>query len=141
MVTRGILDTSTVVDLSRVDVDDLPDEPLITTITLAELTIGPLVARTDQQRAARQGVLQQAEVSFDPIPFDAQAARAFGHVAAALRASGRKPQARSFDALIAAVAISHGLPIHTANPGDFSSIDDLKVVPVRRVDAPDAGPP
>ena len=53
----------------------------------------------------------------------------------------RQPQARSFDALIAAVAISHGLPIHTANPGDFSSIDDLTVVPVRRVDAPDAGPP
>lgn len=138
MVTRGILDTSTVVDLPAVNVEDLPDEPLITTITLAELTIGPLVARTVQQRATRQGVLQQAEATFEPIPFDAQAARAFGRVAASLRASGRKPQARSFDALIAAVAISRGLPLHTANPDDFSSIDDLTVVPVRRGGMPPA---
>ncbi|MBP9919733.1 MAG: type II toxin-antitoxin system VapC family toxin, partial [Dermatophilaceae bacterium] len=94
-MTRGILDTSTIVDLPRVNADDLPDEPLITTITLAELTIGPLVARTDHQRAARQSVLQQAEATFEPLPFDAQAARAFGRVAAALRSSGRKPQARS----------------------------------------------
>ena len=133
-MTRGILDTSTIVDLPRVNADDLPDEPLITTITLAELTIGPLVARTDHQRAARQSVLQQAEATFEPLPFDAQAARAFGRVAAALRSSGRKPQARSLDALIAAIAISHGIPIHTANPDDFASIDELTVVPVRRID-------
>lgn len=80
-------------------------------------------------------MLQQAEATFEPLPFDAQAARAFGQVAAALRASGRKPQARSFDALIAAVAITRGLPIHTANPDDFCAIDALTVVPVRRTDA------
>src|SRR5262249_20169270 len=69
----------------------LPTEPLITAITLAELSVGPLVAQTEQERAARQAHLQQAETDFDPIPLDAAAARAFGQVAASLRRSGRKP--------------------------------------------------
>ena len=71
-----------------------PTEPLITAITLAELSVGPLVAATDEERAARQAHLQQAEADFDPLPFDAGAARTFGQVAAALRRAGRKPAAR-----------------------------------------------
>lgn len=54
--------------------------------------------------------LQQAESDFDPLPFDAAAARAFGRVATALRRSGRKPRARAYDAMIAAVALARGLP-------------------------------
>ena len=91
---RGILDTSTVIMLGRLDDPALlPDEPLITAITLVELTMGPLVATTDQTRAARQAHLQQAESDFDALPFDASAARAFGRVAASLRQSGRKSAA------------------------------------------------
>jgi tRNA(fMet)-specific endonuclease VapC len=83
---RGLLDTSTLILLPQLDdATQLPHEPLISTITLAELSVGPLVARTAQQRAARQAHLQQAEADFEPLPFDAAAARAFGHVAAALR--------------------------------------------------------
>src|SRR5947209_13907744 len=70
--TRGILDTSTLILLPRLSAaEHLPAEPLITAVTLAELSVGPLVARTDQERAARQAHLQQAETDFDPIPFDA----------------------------------------------------------------------
>ena len=73
---RGVLDTNTVIMLSRVtDASSLPLEPLITAVTLAELSVGPLVASTDAERAARQAHLQQAEADFDPLPFDAQAAR------------------------------------------------------------------
>lgn len=128
---RGILDTSTVIMLSRLaDLSVLPDEPLITAITLAELTVGPLVATTDRERAARQAHLQQAESDFDAVPFDASAARAFGRVAASLRQSGRKTVVRSYDAMIAAIALAHALPVYTCNPGDFTGIDGLEVVAV-----------
>lgn len=129
--SRGILDTNTVILLPRIgDPAFLPDEPLITAITLAELTVGPLVAGSDEERAARQAHLQQAEADFEPIPFDANAARAFGQVAASLRRSGRKTAARSFDAMIAATALANELPLYTCNPADFSDIAGLDVVAV-----------
>jgi tRNA(fMet)-specific endonuclease VapC len=128
---RGVLDTSTLILLGRVaEAHALPDEPLITAVTLAELTVGPLVARTDEERAARQAHLQQAEADFDPLPFDRAAARSFGQVAMSLRRSGRKPAARAYDALIAATAISCGLPVYTCNPDDFHGIAGLAVVSV-----------
>jgi predicted nucleic acid-binding protein len=122
---RGILDTSAVVLLGRLHPSDLPEEPVITAVTLAELSVGPLVATTPKERATRQGVLQQAEADFQPLPFDADAARAFGRVAASLRASGRKVQARSYDAMIAATAIATELPLYTVNPDDFTGIEGL----------------
>ncbi|HUK71015.1 MAG TPA: type II toxin-antitoxin system VapC family toxin [Streptosporangiaceae bacterium] len=128
---QGILDTSTVIAMRQItDPAALPAEPLITTVTLAELSAGPLVARDDQERAARQAHLQQAEADFDPLPFDRAAARAFGWVAASLRKSGRKATARAYDALIAATALANGLPVYTCNAADFEGIDGLDVVPV-----------
>lgn len=127
----GLLDTSTVILLPRLrNPEALPDRPLISTITLAELSVGPLVAINDDERAARQAHLQQAEADFDPLPFDADAARAFGQVAASLRRSGRKAAARAYDAMIAAIAVANGLPLYTCNPDDFVGIDGLKVVAV-----------
>jgi predicted nucleic acid-binding protein len=113
------------------DPSALPLEPLITTVTLAELSVGPLVAHDERERAARQAHLQEAEADFDPLPFDRASARAFGQVAASLRRSGRKTTARAYDALIAATAMAHGMPVHTCNPADFQGIDGLHVVPVR----------
>ena len=82
---RGVLDTSAVIQLGRIaDAGLLPAEPLITAVTLGELSVGPLVAHDVQERAARQAHLQQAEADFEPLPFDAAAARAFGRVAASL---------------------------------------------------------
>jgi tRNA(fMet)-specific endonuclease VapC len=134
--SRGVLDTSTVVLLGRLSgaEQSLPDEPVITAVTLAELSVGPLVATDEAERAARQAHLQQAEADFEPLPFDAQAARAFGGVAASLRRAGRKPAARAYDAMIAATALANGLPVHTCNPDDFVGIDGLAVVAVPHPD-------
>lgn len=127
---RGILDTSALIDLDRLDPVALPTEVLITAVTLAELSVGPHVATSEAHRAARQAHLQQAEADFDPIPFDAGAARAFGRVASALRQAGRKPAARAYDALIAATAIAQELPLYTCNPNDFAGVPELDLRPV-----------
>ena len=133
---RGLLDTSAVILLRRLDDPNvLPPEPLISAITLAELSVGPLVATTEEDRAARLARLQQAEADFDPLPFDAAAARVFGRVAASLRRAGRKPSARSYDAMIAAVAVANEVPLFTCNPDDFAGIDGLTVVPIPHPDA------
>lgn len=129
--TQGLLDTSTVLHLPRLtDPSLLPDEPLISAITLAELSVGPLVATSAKVRRARQAHLQQAEADFDPLPFDEAAARAFGRIAASLRKAGRKPTARTYDAMIAAVAVANGLALWTCNPADFERMDGLEVVAV-----------
>lgn len=128
---RGILDTSTLIVLGRLgDEAPLPDRPLITAVTLAELSVGPLVATSGDERARRQAHVQQAEADFEPLPFDSSAARAFGRVAASLRTAGRKPAARAYDAMIAATALSNDLPVFTCNPEDFERIDGLEVVSV-----------
>ena len=135
-VTDGLLDTSTVILLRRLeDATVLPSHPAISTISLAELSVGPLVTDDPSERAARQAHLQQAEADFDPIPFDQAAARAFGRVASSLRVSGRKRAARAYDALIAAVAVANDLPLHTVNPSDFEGIAELEIVAVPHPDA------
>jgi tRNA(fMet)-specific endonuclease VapC len=135
--SRGILDTSTVILLEKLtDATTLPAEPLITAVTLAELSVGPLVANGQSERVARQTQLQQAEADFEPLPFDASAARAFGRVAASLRRSGRKATARTYDAMIAATAVANDLPLYTCNPADFSGIDGLDVVAIPVPDRP-----
>jgi hypothetical protein len=134
---RGVLDTSTVILLGRLqDVSVLPEETLITAVTLAELSVGPLVAGGEAERAARQAQLQQAEADFEPLPFDAGAARAFGRVAASLRRSGRKAGARAYDAMIAAIALANDLPVYTCNPTDFNAIDGLEVIDVPMPESP-----
>lgn len=127
----GLLDTSVVIELGSLTLDELPAESFISAVTLAELSVGPLVATEDAERIARQAVLQVAESSFSALPFDAESARVFGRVAAALRASGRKRRARAYDALIAATALRHALPVYTRNPADFEGIDGLEVRTVR----------
>lgn len=129
--TRGLLDTSTWIRLRELrDPSVLPDEPVLSAVTIAELSVGPLVAKSPAERAARQSHLQLAEATFDPLPFDVAAARAFGGVAASLRTGGRKVAARSYDAMIAAIAIANGIPVYTCNPSDFAGIGGLQVVAV-----------
>jgi len=133
--TGGVLDTNVVILLPRItDPAVLPAEPSVTAITLAELSVGPLVAATDTERANRQAQLQQAESDFDPLPFDGAAARAFGRVAADLRGAGRKATARAYDALIAATAIANGLPLYTTDPDDYAAIAELELVQVPHPD-------
>lgn len=127
----GPLDTNVVINLPCLgDSSALPDVPLICTITLAKLSVGSLVAASEPERAKRQVVLRRVKADFDPLPFDAAAARAFGRVAADLRQAGRKRQAHAYDALIAAVALARNLPVHTGNPADFEGIGNLRVVAI-----------
>ncbi|MGH3849418.1 MAG: type II toxin-antitoxin system VapC family toxin [Pseudonocardiaceae bacterium] len=131
----GVLDTNTLILIDRLTVNDLPAEPVITSVTLAELSVGPLVTDDPAERSARQARLQEAEAIFEPLPFDASAARAYGRVAASLRHAGRKTTARAFDALIAATAIASDLPLYTCNPRDFDGIDELTVVSIPHPDS------
>jgi predicted nucleic acid-binding protein len=127
---QGILDTSAVIVLSDVAAEHFPTKGLITTITLAELSVGPLIARSAREQTIRQQHLQLAEADFEALPLDSTAARAFGRVSASLRREGRKAQARTYDAMIAAIAVAKGLPLYTCNPGDFEGIEGLEVVAV-----------
>lgn len=106
---RGILDTSVVIDLEQIDPSRLPIEVAISTITMAELAAGPHATPDPEERARRQDRLQRAEAAFDPLPFDAEAARAYGRIYAAVVAVGRKARgARAVDLLVAAVACAAG---------------------------------
>ena len=126
---RGILDTSVVIDLERLDASELPLEVAVTSITMAELAAGPHATSDVAERARRQDRLQRAEAAFDPLPFDAAAARAYGRIYAAVVAQGRKARgARAVDLLIAAVAAAVELPLCTRNPDDFAGLDDLVTV-------------
>lgn len=128
---RGILDTSVIIQLDRLsDAEPLPITPLITAISLAELSVGPLVAGNEVEQARRQAHVQLAESAFSPLPFGVEAARVFGSVAASLRQAGRKPAARGKDAMIAAIALANRLPIYTCNARDFEGIDGLEVVTI-----------
>ena len=131
---QGMLDTNIVILRKWVDASELPDEMAISAITLAELSAGPHEVRgNDEQdtydehaeRARRLEILQRAESEFEPVPFDAEAARLFGRVTAAVIATGRKPRHRVADLMIAATAIAEGLPLFTTNPGDFAGLERL----------------
>lgn len=123
---RGLLDTSVIIDLERLDPADLPIESAISAITMAELAGGPHATQDPDERARRQDRLQRAEAVFDPLPFDSEASRAYGRVYAAVVAAGRKARgARAVDLLLAATACSVGLPLYTRNPDDFRALNDL----------------
>lgn len=98
----------------------------ISTVSLAELAAGPHASSDGAQRAARQERLQRAESTFEPLPFDLAAARAYGRLYAAVVGAGRKARGqRALDLLIAATALGAELPLFTRNPEDFGAIDDV----------------
>jgi predicted nucleic acid-binding protein len=120
--TRGLLDTSVVVDHDLIDPARLPDESAIAAITLAELAAGPHATDDDAERARRQDRLQWATTSWDPVPFDGDAARAYGRVYAAARSAGRTSRTRLADLLIAATAVANDLDLYTRNPTDVAGL-------------------
>jgi len=123
---KGLLDTSVVIDLDHLAGAKLPVEIAISAITLAELAAGPHATRDPEVRAARQERLQRVEATFDPLPFDDQAARAYGRVYAAVVVAGRKARGpRALDLQIASIALANGLPLYTRNPKDLRAIEHL----------------
>ncbi|MBM9510457.1 type II toxin-antitoxin system VapC family toxin [Actinacidiphila acididurans] len=139
---QGLSDTDIVILRKWIDPEELPAEVAISAVTLAELSAGPHeVRRNDEQddydehaeRARRLDVLQRAENEFDPVPFDAEAARIYGRLCAAVIGAGRKPRRRVADLMIAAIAIAEELPLYTTSPDDYRGLDSLlTVVPVTR---------
>ena len=135
-IPRGIIDTSVVIDLEHVSAGDLPAELAVSAVTLAELAAGPHATTDTAERARRQDRLQRAEATFEPLPVDANVARAYGRIYAAVAGAGRKARgARSLDLLIAATALASDLPLYTRNPDDFRGtetlIDVVAVEPAR----------
>lgn len=125
-IARGVLDTSVVINLETIDPNALPLEVAVTTLTMAELAAGPHAATNAAERARRQDRLQRTEAAFSPLPFDADAARAYGRVYAAVIAAGRKARgSRAIDLMIAAIACSLELPLYTRNPNDFAALEGL----------------
>lgn len=123
---RGLIDTSVVIDLEELDSTDLPVEVAISSLTLAELAAGPHATDDVDERARRQDRLQRTEAAFDPLPFDAEAARSYGRIYAAVSGAGRKARGpRAVDLLIAATAHASSLPLYTRNPGDFRGFEQL----------------
>jgi predicted nucleic acid-binding protein len=130
---RGLIDTNIVIHLAALDPALLPDEMVISAITLAELSAGPHHTDDPVERARRTSILQHTEATFDPLPFDAEAARTYGLMTAAVLAAGRTPRRRIADLMIASVAAANRLPLYTANPADFAGLDQLvNVVAVPR---------
>lgn len=125
---RGLVDTNILVLMGALDPSHLPDEIVISAVTLAELSAGPHHAADPAERARRISVLQHVEATFEPLPFDVEAARAYGLVSAAVLATGRTPRRRVADLMIAAIAIVHRLPLYTTNPDDFVGLDALLTV-------------
>ncbi len=129
---RGLIDTSVVIDLDRLDPTDLPSEFAISAITLAELAAGPHATADSAERGRRQDRLQRAEAAFEPLPVDANVARAYGRVYAATISGGTKTRGRrALDLLIAATGLANDLPVYTCNPDDFTDLASLiDVVPI-----------
>lgn len=117
-----------VVDHDLLDPELLPDQAAISAVTLAELAAGPHATKDDQERARRQDRLQWATATWDPLPFDADAARAYGRVFAATRSAGRSSRTRRADLLIAATAVAHGLDLYTRNAKDLGGLEDILTV-------------
>jgi len=122
---RGLIDTSVLIDLDRIDYGALPAQIAVSAITLAELAAGPHATDDLSERARRQQRLQMIEATFDAIPFDADCARAYGRVYAETLAAGRRARGRrAIDLLSAATALAAELPLYTSNPADFDGLDD-----------------
>jgi predicted nucleic acid-binding protein len=122
---RGLLDTSVVIDLDKIVADVLPEHVAVSAVTMAELAAGPAAAGDLAERARRQDRLQRAEAAFDPLPFDIDAARAYGRIYSAARAHGRNPRRRLADLFIASIALATDLPLVTRNIADFAGLDEL----------------
>jgi predicted nucleic acid-binding protein len=120
-----LLDTSVVVDLDSISAEVLPEHVAVSAVTLAELAAGPAAAADHAERARRQDRLQRAEAAFDPLPFDVEAARAYGRIYAAVRAHGRSTRRRLADLYIASIALANDLPVVTRNGADFAGLDEL----------------
>jgi predicted nucleic acid-binding protein len=125
---RGLGDTNILIFLERLTADQLPAELVISAVSLAELSAGVHSAEDAAERSRRILRLQRAEATFSPLPFNVEAARQYGVIAAEVIKNGRKPRGRIADLMIASIAAANRLPLFTTNPADFRGLESVVTV-------------
>ncbi len=117
----GLLDTS--VFIAREDerpLGELPGRVAVSVVTIGELQLGVLNAVDDDIRARRADTLSLARAA-DPIPISEAIMVTWARLVADCRAAGAQRTVKLTDALIAATAVEHGLPVVTQD-GDYEKI-------------------
>ncbi len=109
----GLLDTSVFVarETER-RLGELPDRVAVSVVTIGELQLGILHASDDTTRARRADTLALARAA-DPIPIGEAIMVTWARLVSASTAAGVHRTIKLTDALIAATAIEHGLPVLT----------------------------
>lgn len=132
-MSSGLLDTGVFIAGEVVrPLGRLPDRVAVSVITIGELELGVLAAQDDDVRALRADALALARES-DPIPVSEAVMGAWARLVHDCRRAGIHRTVRLTDALIAATAVAHGLPVVTQD-ADFdrmaSAHEALRVVKV-----------
>jgi predicted nucleic acid-binding protein len=120
-MTAGLLDTS--VFIAREDgraIGDLPERVAVSVVTIGELQLGVLNARDDDIRARRADTLALARAA-DPIQIGEAIMVSWARLVADCRRAGVHRTVKLMDALIAATAVEHGLPVVTQD-ADYEDI-------------------
>ncbi len=117
----GLLDTSVFIarETGR-PLGELPDRVAVSVVTLGELQLGVLNAADDATRARRADTLALAR-SADPIPVTEAVMTTWARLVADCKAAGIHRTIKLTDALIAATALEHGLPVVTQD-GDYAKL-------------------
>lgn len=117
----GLLDTSVFI-ATEADrpLAELPERVAVSVVTIGELQLGVLAATEPEARARRADTLALARTA-DPIPISEAIMVAWAHLVTDCRAAGIHRAVKLTDALIAATAVEHGLPIVTQDE-DFDAI-------------------
>ena len=117
----GLLDTSVFIarETDR-QLGELPDRVAVSVVTIGELQLGVLAATDPERRSRRADTLALARTA-DPIPISEAIMVSWAHLVADCRAAGIHRTIKLTDALIAATAIEHGLPV-VSQDNDFDAI-------------------
>ena len=120
-MTSGLLDTSVFIarETGR-PIGELPDRVAVSVVTLGELELGVLASADEETRVRRADTLNLAR-SADPIPVSEAVMSALARLVDDARRAGAHRLIRLTDALIAATAVAHGLPVVTQDD-DFDRI-------------------
>lgn len=119
--SSGLLDTSIFIarETGR-RLGELPDRVAVSVVTIGELQLGVLNASDDESWGRRADTLALAR-SADPIPISEAIMTSWARLVADCRAAGIHRTVKLTDALIAATAVEHGLPV-VSQDGDFRKI-------------------
>lgn len=117
----GLLDTSVFIAReSGRAISKLPERVTLSVITIGELQLGVLNAGDAVTRSQRADTLALARAA-DPIAVSEAVMVSWARLVADCRAAGVHRAVKLTDALIAATAIEHGLPVVTQD-ADFDQI-------------------